>query len=145
MTRLARWSVTLLALAALTGAAGCGSGRYPVAGRVTYEDGSPLPEGSVVGETTDGGVTVMARGIVGSDGRFEWGTERPGDGAKPGNYKVIVVPRALGDAELAKGEVPAVDSKFTRYESSGLTFEVKPEKNELNIKVTKPKPREKGK
>jgi hypothetical protein len=140
MRRLARWSVTLLALAALT-AAGCSSGRYPVTGRVTYEDGSPLTEGSVVGESTDGGSPVMARGTVGRDGRFEWGTERPGDGARPGKYRVIVIPRALGDAELAKGETPAVDGKYTKYESSGITIEVKAERNELNITVTRPKPR----
>jgi len=139
MTRLAMWSTTLLALAALTGVTGCNSGRYPVTGRVVYEDGSPLTEGSVVGESTDGGAPVMARGSVGSDGRFEWGTERPGDGARPGSYKVIVVPRALGDAELAKGEQPAVDGKFTKYETSGITFDVKAGKNELNITVSRPK------
>src|SRR5262249_44560620 len=87
MTRRAMWSATLLALAALTGAAGCNSGRYPVTGRVVYEDGSPLTEGGVVGEATVDGKNVMARGTVGSDGRFEWGTERPGDGARPGSYK----------------------------------------------------------
>lgn len=142
MTRLARRSATLLTLAALTGVAGCGAGRYPVTGRVVYDDGSPLPEGSVVGESTDGG-PVMARGSVKSDGRFEWGTDRPGDGAKPGKYRVIVIPRALGDAELAKGELPAVDGKYTKYETSGITVEVKAEKNELNITVNRPKPRAK--
>lgn len=145
MTRVARWSAAALALAALTGAAGCSSGRYPVSGRVTYEDGTPLPEGSVVGESSDGEKPVMARGTVGPDGKFEWGTERPGDGAKPGKYRVIILPRALGDAELARGEVPAVDGKYTKYESSGITFEVKPEKNELNITVPKPLPKPKGK
>ena len=134
-----------LILAALV-ASGCAPARHQVSGRVVYEDGTPLTEGSVVGETTDGG-TFMARGAVKPDGTFEWGTERPGDGAPPGKYRVIVVPRALGDAELAKGELPAVDPKFTKYETSGLTFEVKAEKNELNITVTRPKskPKQGGK
>ncbi|MBA4065618.1 MAG: hypothetical protein C0501_18265 [Isosphaera sp.] len=140
MTRRARRTAALLTLAALAGAAGCGSGRYPVTGRVTYDDGSPLPEGSVVGECRDGPDPVMARGNVGPDGRFEWGTERAGDGAKPGKYKVIVVPRTLSNAELAQGMVSAVDGKFTRYDSSGIEFEVKDARNELNITVTRPKP-----
>src|SRR5262245_51767809 len=33
-------------------ASGCGSGRYPVTGRVTYEDGSPVEAGTVVAEAT---------------------------------------------------------------------------------------------
>jgi hypothetical protein len=55
------------------------------------------------------------------------------------------MPVALGDSELAEGKVPAVDSKFTKYETSGITFEVKPGKNELTIKVTRPKPKSRRK
>jgi hypothetical protein len=134
---------TLAALAALLGAAGCGSDRYPVTGKVTYEDGSPLTEGSVTGEMGDGADRVMVQGDVRPDGSFEWGTLKPGDGAKPGKYRVIVTPLALGDSELAKGMQPAVDDKFTRYETSGIEFEVKAGKNELNITVTKPKSKKK--
>jgi hypothetical protein len=126
-------------------AAGCGSGRYPVAGRVTYEDGTPLEEGTVIGEATVDGKPVGVQGNIGNDGSFSWGTDKPGDGALPGNYKVIVMPRALGDSELAEGKVPAVDGKYTQYETSGLSYEVKPQKNEFNIKVSRPKPRSKEK
>jgi hypothetical protein len=131
----------LAALAALLGAAGCGSDRYPVNGRVTYEDGSPLTEGNVVGETGDGPDRVMVQGDVRPDGTFEWGTLRPCDGARPGKYRVIVTPAGLGDSELAQGKLPAVDDKYTRYQSSGIEFEVKAGRNELNITVTKPKPK----
>ena len=139
MTRLARRGAALFALAALAGAAGCGSGRYPVSGRVTYDDGSPLTEGSVVGEGREGEVVFMARGTVGPDGKFEWGTERAGDGARPGKYRVLVTPRTLSNAELEQGMVPAVDGKFARYDTSGIEFEVKDARNELNITVTRPK------
>jgi hypothetical protein len=118
--------------------AGCGSGRYPVSGRVTYEDGTPVEAGTVIGETTIDGVPVGVQGNIGQDGTFTWGTERPGDGALPGTYKVLVMPRALGDAELAQGKRPAIAGKYTRYETSGLSFEVKPQKNELNITVSRP-------
>jgi hypothetical protein len=133
-----RGALALLAVGLLA-AAGCGTGRYPVSGRVTYEDGSPLTEGTVVGETADGGEKVMAQGDVRPDGTFDWGTVKPGDGARPGKYRVAVLPRALGDSETAQGMQPAVDGKYTNYETSGITFEVKEGDNELKITVTRPK------
>jgi hypothetical protein len=126
-----------LLLAAL--AAGCGSGRYPVAGRVTYVDGTPVEAGTVIGEATVNGKPVGVQGNIKPDGSFRWGTERAGDGALPGHYRVIVMPVALGDSELAAGKQPAVGAKYTKYDSSGLTFEVKPGQNELNITVTRPR------
>jgi hypothetical protein len=122
-------------------APGCGSGRYPVAGRVTYEDGTPVEAGTVIGEATVNGRPVGVQGNIESDGSFRWGTERAGDGAFPGSYRVAVMPVALGDSELAAGKSPAVDGKYTRYQTSGITFEVKPGRNELNIVVTRPRPK----
>lgn len=119
--------------------AGCGTGRYPVSGRVSYEDGSPLEIGTVIGETSVNGKAIGVQGAVGKDGNFSWGTDHPGDGAFPGRYKVLVMPRTPGDSELAAGIKPAVDGKFTRYETSDLIFEVKPENNVLNITVSRPK------
>jgi hypothetical protein len=129
-----------LAVAAL--AAGCGPAKYPVAGRVAYEDGSPLTEGSVVGETTIDGAKVQARGEIAADGTFAWGTTKAGDGARPGKYRVIVVPRALSNAELEQGKVPAVDDKFTARDTSGIELEVKEGKNDFKVTVTRyvPKP-----
>lgn len=123
----------------LAAAFGCGSGRYPVSGTVTYEDGSRLEEGIVAGEATVDGRLVAVQGNVQKDGSFQWGTERAGDGAYPGKYRVIVLSRALGDAETALGMLPAVDPMFSKPETSGIDFEVKPGKNELPITVTRPK------
>lgn len=135
-----RFSV-LAPLYLLVLASGCSSGRYPVTGHVTYEDGSPLAAGTVIGEATVDGKPVSVQGIVEPDGSFSLGTQRPGDGALPGNYRVIVMPVALGDSELAAGKVPAVDGKFTKFNSSGFTCEVKPEPNVLNLTVTLAKPK----
>jgi hypothetical protein len=118
---------------------GCGSGRYPVTGRVTYEDGTPVEAGTVIAEAVVDGKAVGVQANIEKNGSFSWGANRPGDGALPGSYRVLVMPVPLGDSELAEGKVPAVDGKFMSYETSGLTFEVKPTKNELNIKVTRPK------
>ena len=142
MSRPRPLRVRLLAPLVLTIlAAGCGSGRYPVSGRVTYEDGTPVEAGTVIGEATVEGKAISVQGNIGNDGTFKWGTERAGDGATPGQYRVIVMPVPLADSELAEGKQPAVDGKFGKFETSGLTFEVKPQKNELNIKVTRPKPK----
>src|SRR5262245_63721747 len=135
-------ALVVLSLLALT--AGCGSSRYPVTGRVTYEDGTPVEAGTVIGEAMVNGKAVGVQGNIEKDGTFSWGTDRAGDGALAGQYRVIVMPVALGDSELAEGKQPAVDGKYTRYDTSGITFEVKPGKNELNITVSRPKPRAKA-
>src|SRR5262245_38333912 len=132
----------LAVLAVVVGTAGCGSGRCKVTGRVTYPDGSPLTEGNVIGQMGEGLTSVTVQGTVRSDGTFSWGTDRAGDGAKPGKYRVAVIPRTPGDAEMSQGVRPAVDSKYTNPQTSGLEFEVRPDRrNELNITVTKPRER----
>jgi hypothetical protein len=141
----ARRRLTLLAaLAFLAGVAGCGGGRYAVHGRVVYEDGSPVTEGIVIGEKAEGDRRVKAQGSVKSDGTFSWGTLSPGDGAEPGKYRVVVVPRAVGEKEASLGVLPAIDRKFSNPQTSGIDFEVKPGRNELDITVTRPKPKTRG-
>jgi hypothetical protein len=130
---------TLAALALLAGAAGCDSGMHPVTGRVTFEDGSPLDEGNVVCERQDGGKAVVAQGAVQRDGTFRLGVKKPGEGVPPGKYRVLVVPRALGDAEVGT-RPPIIDPKFEKFETSGLELVVKEGPNEFNIKVSKPPP-----
>jgi hypothetical protein len=124
-------------------ASGCGSKRYKVTGSVTYDDGSPVEAGTVIGEATVNEKPVGVQGNIARDGTFCLGSNRPGDGALPGNYRVLVMPVALGDAELAAGKRPAVGGKYTKFETSGITFEVKREANVLNITVERPKPKPK--
>lgn len=131
----------ILLVAALF-AAGCG-GRATVTGRVTYPDGSPVESGSVVAEGTANGKAVLVQGTINKDGTFRLGGDRPGDGVLPGSYKVAVHPEYVPDAERAKGVLPAVDGKYTRYSSSGFTLDVPPGGTELNLKVTRPTAREK--
>ena len=109
----------LAALAFLAPVAGCGDGRYAVHGRVVYEDGTPVTEGIVIGEKAEGGRRVKAQGNLKSDGTFSWGTVRPGDGAEAGKYRVVVVPRAVGEKEASQGVLPAVDLKFSNPQTSG--------------------------
>src|SRR5262245_64679796 len=129
-----RFGVCLLAcgLAAL---AGCGSGYYPVRGTVTLEDGSPLGQGMVVFENAEG--TQMARGMVRPDGSYELSTRKPGDGVKPGRYRALVSALDLTDVPDEQKRLP-FDVKYTRFQTSGLEFEVKAAPNDIPIKLTRP-------
>jgi hypothetical protein len=117
---------------------GCGNGLYPVTGRVAFEDGSPLDEGQVICEMPTDKGPVMARGNLDKTGHFRLGTLTPGDGARPGKYRVLVMPRGMTAAE-ASSQPPIIDRKFQKFDTSGIVYEVKQESNELNITVTKPK------
>jgi hypothetical protein len=80
----------------------------------------------------------MTRGSIQRDGTFRLGTEKPGDGAWPGKSRVLAVPRARTQAD--KHSLPQIiDSKFEKFETSGIEFDVKPGKNAFTIMVTKPK------
>lgn len=138
---LPRIAACLFVVGSLTG---CGEGRSPVRGQVTYADGTPLSWGTVVFEGNEGGKAVMARGDIQEDGTFTMGTEKPGDGVVPGKYRVLVTTPASSEGGPPLGERdrtvrgPTVDSRYKDFNTSGLEFEVKPGPNEFPIKVTKP-------
>lgn len=125
--------VTLVALAAITG---CGRPKYPVSGTVVYDDGSPFTSGGVVAmETEIDGKLVMSRGGIGKDGRFVLASEKPGDGAFAGSYRVRVLPHIVIDGPPSVGIPEAIQS----FETSGLTFEVGSAIKDFTIKLG-PKP-----
>jgi hypothetical protein len=119
-------------------AAGCGSGLYPVRGKVTLDNGSPLGKGMVVFESVDG--AQMARGMIGPDGSYELSTGKPGDGVKPGRYRVLVSALDMTDVPDERKKLP-FDIKYTRFETSGLQFEVEAGPNDIPIKLDRPSPR----
>ena len=144
--RTTRWMVGCLIGCAATGlftAAGCGpadglSGIVPVRGKVTL-DGEPLASGEIryMPTAPEG---RQARGSIESGGRFELSTLRPGDGALPGEYRIVVLAPADESTEdaaarrsnenagrrrrtfAAEGGAPSlVPLRYTNPESSGLT------------------------
>ena len=123
----------LFALFLLVAASGCGDGRHPVTGRVVYEDGGAVEGGTVIAEATVNGKAVGIQGNIGPDGSFTMGASKAGDGALPGSYRVLVMPVALGDSEQSEGKQPTVSGKYSSYGTSGLTAEVKAEKNVLTL------------
>lgn len=135
-----RCPILALAVAGLFGLGGCNSSRQQVVGKVTYDDGTPLAAGTVIAEATIDGKVVSVQSNIESDGTFRLGGGAPGDGALPGNYRVLIKTPTLSDFELGQGKRPELDGKYGNFESSGIALEVKPGKNELPIKVARPKP-----
>jgi hypothetical protein len=122
----------------VTGAAGCGSGPVPVRGTVTLEDGTPVTNGMVTFVTKDVEKAVTARGEIQSNGAYKLGTFKPGDGAPPGVYRVIVSPPAQ------RPDDPPVklsyDERYTDFSKSQLEFEVKSGDNDIPIRLA-PRPK----
>jgi hypothetical protein len=131
--RQIRTCVPVVALA-LLGLTGCGPKMYPVQGKLVWPDGSTVKElagGTVVFHRENPPLSV--RGEIKADGAFQLTSTTEGDGAPPGDYRVFVT-EAL--PEQGDGVPPRVlDPKYHSFESSGLTFTVKAEKNEPVFKV----------
>ena len=130
----------LLAITGLcVGAAGCGGGPpQPVAvrGQITYY-GRPLAGGTVTFVPAELG--PPATGQIQPDGQYALTTFRPGDGALPGRYAVMVI--AVGDTA---GRLPdeanppaalLVPRKYASHRTSDLTVDVGTTNNVFHIEL----------
>jgi hypothetical protein len=127
-----------LALAALASLAGCGGGKTaPVNGRVKFKDGSDVSvlAGYSLTFEAEGGKT-SAVGEVDRDGSFKLSTFGANDGAIPGKYRVAIEapPNPDPDKPPTKSKLPA---KYSNLDSSGLTAEVKPGQNNIELELDK--------
>src|SRR5262245_32274020 len=116
------------------GAAGCGNQTFfPVSGKVTHKDGTPVTAGLVIFEPEN--QKIGARGEIHSDGSFQLGTNSASDGAMEGEYKVLVAPPPL--PEEGKRLRSPVHPKYQNLESTPLKFTVTRDrsKNKFNIEV----------
>ena len=111
--------------------AGCGGGFVPTGGKVTYEDGTPVPYGGVVFET--GG--FMADGAIRPDGTYTLSSLKPGDGLPAGTYRVSISGTQYDENDR---RIEHVDPKFANPETSGLTAEVARGQSQFDFTVTKP-------
>jgi hypothetical protein len=117
---------------------GCGSGLYPVNGKVVWKDGSPATElqGShVVFDLPE--KQTGARGYVQADGSFRLTTDRK-DGALPGEYKVLIIEvgrKSLGGPDSSLIAPGAMDARFSDPTTSDLKATVKPGPNEITLTV----------
>lgn len=116
-SRLLTASATLTLFALIT--AGCGgSSRAQVSGTVTRQDGSPLVNARVIARSEEG---KTANGATDTQGHYSLGVELPGDGVPPGKFSVAIVEQ-FADEDVATS--PTIASKYSRPNTSGLSFEV---------------------
>ena len=114
--------------------AGCNRGPQivPVTGKILHT-GVPLKFGSVTFQPRSG---QPARGEIQSDGTFALSTRRQGDGAVVGQHQVRIAcyesqrnPAAKGSGEQSLGRL-LIPIKYTLFDQSGLTADVRPDNNE---------------
>ena len=128
-----RWHTVPAILVALSILGGCGRGitTYPVRGAVTLSNGEPLAGATVSMEAVDRSVSATAQ--TDAQGRFALGTLKPGDGVPPGTYRAVVQPPMGADPDQP-APMP-FHPKYTRYETSGLEFEITGATNSLAIQL----------
>jgi hypothetical protein len=123
---------------------GCDSGVQrvaPVSGTVTY-NGQPVP-GAHVSFVPGDGSSRAAAGLTDANGKFTLGTFSTSDGAIVGQHKVGVIangpsrPARPGEGSGMPGETvpgpPLIPAKYFSPETSGLTQEVKPGNNSVEL------------
>lgn len=90
---------------------------------------------------------VMFQGGIRKDGRFSIGEWKDGDGIPPGEYRVWIanankvenIYDKSGERIVRRIDKIVVDRKYESPETSGLSFEIKPDqKNQIEIVVGKP-------
>ena len=132
---------------------GCGeeSSTFPAGGTVKSADGTPLV-GVFVGFQLEGdNKAPSAKGTTGPDGAFTLGTYEIGDGALPGQHKVMIAappavviddwesksPKELKQLQAAAPKRPQIDVRYRSYATSGLSYTVteNAEKNYFDIVV----------
>ena len=97
---------------------------YETTGTVIYEDGKPIEEGSVM--LISSGLP-SGRGLI-ENGRFRIGTYEDTDGAVAGKFQVAVIVNPPVDYDPDAGRPPvSAKAKYSRPETSGIEFEVKPD------------------
>lgn len=136
--------LALLALAACGTPADPPTRLYPVHGQVR-RDGRPLRSGTIT--FYPAGPGQIASGEI-RDGDYQLSTTTPGDGARPGPYRVAVT---VGDERLPRVEVPAgvagpgaeaapsaiarpaVPESYADPNRSGLSADVGPRRNAITF------------
>lgn len=141
---LARLSAAWCAVALSAVLTGCGgsNNEATLQGVVTL-DGAPVPSGSISFVPSGGGTQAYA--MSDESGNYEAYTGREA-GLKPGQYRVTVVARERPTTNHTETGAPAPAGAsitprwYASPETSGLTFDVKPGSNEINLDLNSQPP-----
>ena len=126
---------------------------YQAGGVVTLSDGAPLPGGWIECHLEDDPRSPAAKARIQPDGRFELGTYAEADGALEGTHRVMVLPPMPsstnpawdpgepGGLLNAPQDVPKIEQRYQRFETSGLKIFVtsEPLKNRFQIRLERHK------
>lgn len=119
---------------------GCGNRTiYPVRGQLVDTDGNPVKElvnGSV--EFDGAGSKTSANSSIAEDGTFKLTTASPGDGAHLGKHRVAITRPYKGPENPVP---PVIDTKYEKFETSGLEVTVEPKDNDVKLTVQRVKKR----
>lgn len=131
---------TAVAVIFLFFAAGCGSKTiYPVHGKVVDADGQAITELNGGAIEFDGGDSkTSANSSIAADGTFQLSTSRAGDGAHVGKHRVAITRRYIGPENPAP---PVIETKYEKFDTSGLEVTVEPKDNEVTLTVQRVKKR----
>ena len=118
-------------------ASGCNQSEniYPVSGTIVFEDGSPVMFGDIEFQAFQ--EPINARGKIQRDGSFQVGTRSSSDGAVVGEHKVVIVQTVTNhfNLDVVHDHGHVVDPMYSNYQTTDLTVEVKPEKNQIKLVV----------
>ena len=114
---------------------------YEVIGTVEFEDGTCPMFGTI--EFFSPEFKINAHGKVNRDGSFTVSTFEDGDGAVLGHHDIVIM-QQVGNYLLAKSDIEIdhdhgslIDKSHFDYRTTGLSCEIKAEKNEVNLIVKK--------
>ena len=137
--------ITTIAILLAACLCGC-SENVPLSGRITFEDnGEPLTMGTIA--FIKG--AEQSRSEIDSDGRYNLGFMKKGDGLPKGEYQIYIQAVRVetakgpvnsdGDAEeIILGATPLIADKYKNPETSGLTFTADGKTKTFDIQVERP-------
>ena len=138
-------TILLTVLAVITGTmTGCGPGQpatFPVEGTVQFSDGS-VPRFGVV-EFFNDEHQLNARGQIAKDGSFSVSTFSDGDGAVAGRHTIVIIQNTGNyltagiEHEIEHDHGSLIDTRYLDYRTSGLSCEIQPGTNEVELVVEK--------
>jgi hypothetical protein len=139
--------ISVAGMAACLFLAGCGKpdegNRVPVAGKVTFTDGKPLPRGTVIftPDSARGNPSQHEpRGPIDAEGNYKLSTTSTLAGVSPGWYAVTIVSQEPYDESKSSWDPPwLINRKFGSRHTSGLAAEVigKAEPGRYDFQVSK--------
>jgi hypothetical protein len=116
---------------------GCGSGVYPVEGKLVWQDGAPVTEltRSIVTFESE---QTSAQGTIQADGSFRLTTNTPDDGAPAGEYKVLIMEVGRKTLPGSNGTLLApsiMDPRYSDVSTTDLSAKVTPGTNEVTLTI----------